>query len=73
MSPIILYTTECPKCKILETKLNSKNIKYMKSNDVKEMIKLGYKTAPLLKIEDNIMEFTAAIQWVNSQPEEAAA
>lgn len=72
MSPI-LYTTECPKCKVLEAKLNSKNIQYTKSNDIKEMINLGYKTAPLLKIGDNIMEFTAAIQWVNSQPEEAAA
>ena len=25
---IILYTTHCPRCKVLETKLNNKNLEY---------------------------------------------
>ena len=38
---IILYSTNCPKCKILEKKLTEKNIKFTKNNNVIEMSELG--------------------------------
>ena len=31
---IILYSTGCPKCKILKKKLEDKNIDYVESDDI---------------------------------------
>ena len=69
MSPIILYSNDCPRCHVLQSKLTSKNIKYTKVSDVKEMISLGIKSVPMLKVNDNLIEFTSAVNWVNSQKE----
>ena len=33
MDKVVLYSTGCPKCKILEQKLNMKSIPYEKTND----------------------------------------
>lgn len=62
---ITLYTTHCPKCKVLAMKLNSKNIAFDECDDVEEMRRLGYQFAPLLRVGDKVMDFTQAIQWVN--------
>ena len=35
---VILYSTGCPKCRVLKTKLDKKNINYIENNDVEEMI-----------------------------------
>lgn len=62
---VILYTTGCPKCKILEAKLAQKGISFSIEENLDEMIELGYQSAPLLKVDDNIMEFGAAVKWAN--------
>ena len=65
---IVVYSTNCPRCKILETKLNQKGITYEVCTDVDEMIALGLSSAPGLKIEDGpIMGFSEAVKWVNEQ------
>lgn len=64
---ITLFSTKCPKCLVLEAKLNQKQIEYEEINDVDEIIKLGYKSAPLLKVDDKIMLFKEALDWVNEQ------
>ena len=65
---ITLYSTNCPKCKVLETKLKNKNIEYNTCTDVEEMTAHGIKTAPTLQLEDNtILNFTDAVRWVNSK------
>lgn len=63
---IILYSTNCPKCRILEQKLNSKNITFTINNDVDEMEKLGIMSAPVLKIDGELYNFGEAIKWVKS-------
>lgn len=65
MSNVVLYSTGCPKCKILEQKLVNKNIAYEKTNDVSKLIKLGFTSAPVLKIDDDYLEFKAANEWIN--------
>lgn len=62
---VVLYTTGCPKCKILEAKLAQKGISFSIEENLDEMIELGYQSAPLLKVDDNIMEFGAAVKWAN--------
>ena len=64
---ITLYTTDCPKCKILESKLEDKNITYEKCKDIKTMMAKGYMSAPMLEINDEIMNFIEAVEWVKEQ------
>ena len=62
---ITLFSTNCPKCKVLEQKLNAKNIKFNICNDIQEIIDKGFMTVPILKNNDEYLEFSQAIKWVN--------
>ena len=62
---IILYSTNCPKCKILEQKLKSKNIKYIEFTDVNKMIEMGFSVMPMLEVDGFVMDFTTANKWIN--------
>ena len=65
MNEIILYTTHCPKCRVLEKKMEQKGIKFTTCEDIDEMNNLGFTSAPMLKIDNNFMEFNKAIKWIN--------
>lgn len=67
ISEIVLYSTGCPKCKVLALKLDAKNIGYTVFTDVPAMIKMGIMSAPKLGIDGKIMDFTDAIAWLNEQ------
>lgn len=67
MDEIILYSTGCPKCKILKNKLDNKNIEYMEVNNVDVMLGLKIDAVPVLFCGDKRMEFKEAIEWVNKQ------
>lgn len=64
---IILYSTNCPKCKILEKKLTEKNIKFTKNNNVVEMAELGIDQVPVLSIDSVILNFVEANKWINER------
>ena len=64
---VILYSTGCPKCRVLKTKLDKKNINYIENNDVEEMLELGFDFLPVLKVDNDIMNFTEANDWINKQ------
>ena len=66
---VILYSTGCPKCRVLKTKLDKKNINYIENNDVEEMLELGFDLLPVLKVDNDIMNFTEAIKWIGEQNE----
>lgn len=63
---VTFYTTHCPKCSVLQSKLKAKGIDYTENSDVQEMISLGFKSAPLLKVDDQVMDFATAVKWVNA-------
>lgn len=63
---IILYSTDCPKCKILKQKLDEKNINYETYKDAKVMLSKGIKSAPMLEIDGEMMNFNEAIKWILS-------
>ena len=63
---IKLYTIDCPKCKILEMKLDQKNIKYEKIKDIDIMKGLGIMTAPVLGVDDKLLMFTDAVKYINT-------
>ena len=62
---ITLYTTHCPKCNVLQQKLNNKNIEFKICDDIDYMLYLNIQQAPYLKVDDKLMDFSEAIKWVN--------
>lgn len=62
---VIFYTTHCPKCRILEQKLNAKNIEYSEFTDVDKMIEMGFSMMPMLEVDGVIMDFATANKWIN--------
>ena len=67
MVKIILYSTNCPKCNVLEKKLQSKNIDFEICNDVDLMLSKGIQQAPYLEVDNELMDFTKAVKWVNEK------
>ncbi len=63
---VILYTTHCPKCKVLEKKLSAKNIAYTEITDTDVMLEMGFNATPMLEVDGNIMDFKAASDWINN-------
>ena len=64
---IKMYSTHCPQCKVLETKLNKKNIQYEVCDDLDTMKQLGFKSVPVLDVDGTIFNFSDAVKWVNNQ------
>lgn len=63
---VILYSTHCPKCNVLEKKLKQKNIPYEEINDIEIMKEKGYLSVPVLGVDDVSMDFKTASDWINS-------
>lgn len=64
---ITLYSTGCPKCKVLKMKLEQKGIEFTECNDTDKMQELGISTVPMLQVDDGeIMNFTSAVAYVNA-------
>lgn len=64
---ITLYTTGCPMCKVLKSKLDSNGLDYDVIDDLDKMIELGFQSAPILDVDGTIMTFQEAVKWVNEQ------
>ena len=62
---IVLHSTGCPRCKVLETKLNARGIKYTINNDTEKMEALGIMSVPCLEVDGKIMQFKEANDWIN--------
>lgn len=64
---IVLYSTKCPKCKVLEAKLKQGNIEYEEINDVNLMVNKGFTTAPVLEVDGIAYNFKEAVEWIGEQ------
>ena len=68
---IKLYSTGCPKCKVLEAKLKQKNIEYEVEKDPAAIIAKGQEvnilSAPILEVENKYYDFAKAIKYVNER------
>lgn len=64
---LILYSTGCPKCKILEKKLNEIKVLFTTNNNVDEMLSLGLSSAPALSVDGKLMNFTEAMKWLRER------
>ncbi|MEE0084338.1 MAG: hypothetical protein UE068_08960 [Paludibacteraceae bacterium] len=64
---VILWSTHCPRCKVLELKLKQKNIDFEENNNVAEMTAKGFKEAPKLEVDGVVMDFKQAVDWIKEQ------
>ena len=64
---IKLYSTGCPKCRVLEKKLTEKGIEYNLISDKDIMKEKGLNFLPVLEIDDRLLEFKEAVNWVNEE------
>lgn len=64
---ITLYSTHCPKCKVLEMKLKQKNISYEEVTDIEIMKEKGFMSVPKLEVDGTIYEFKEAAKWIGEQ------
>lgn len=69
---IILYSTGCPKCKVLKHKLEETGIAYTENNAVDEMLSLGIAQVPVLSVDGELLDFKLAVEWTNLQREPVA-
>ena len=65
---IILYSTGCPKCKVLEKKMDSAGLEFKIETDnekVKDACeKLGTLSVPILEIDGRVYGFTDAVKII---------
>lgn len=65
-----LYTINCPKCIVLEKKLDKAGIEYNKITDKDEIVKIslehGFKSAPILEDDGNFMKFEDAVEYIKT-------
>ena len=72
MNNVVLYSSNCPRCVILETKLKQKNINFSIKNsedDLNKLFEEGFREMPVLEVDDKKYTFGEAIQLVNNYTE----
>ena len=67
MMNVVLYSTHCPKCKVLALKLKQKSIDYEEINDVEVMKSKGFVSAPKLEVDGVVYDFKEAVEWIGAQ------
>ena len=68
---IILYSTDgCPKCNGIKRGLDKKKINYTLIHGEQaenEVMKMGYNSMPILKVNDRIMRYPEAYNWLRNE------
>lgn len=64
---ITMYSTNCPKCRVLEMKLKMKGIAHSVVTDVDEMVAKGMTSAPALEVDGKLMGFKESMAWLSSK------
>lgn len=61
------YSIGCPRCIVLEKKLEQKNINFELISDRSVMEAKGFLSAPVLEVDGVVMDFTQAVKWIGEQ------
>ena len=63
---VVFYTIDCPKCRVLESKLKTKMVAFEECRDIEIMQEKGFKSAPMLEVDGTVMSFGEAVKWINN-------
>lgn len=61
---ITVYTTHCPRCKILEKTLLGAGFEFAQCEDVDTMVAMGFQEIPQMEVDGKIYGFKEAIKWI---------
>ena len=64
---ITLYTVDCPRCKMLENRLNKANIEYDVCKDTERMLDMGMNDVPVLEVDGKLLNYKEATEWIESK------
>lgn len=64
---ITLYTTRCPKCLMLEDRLNDNQIDYNVVDDKTIMSVMHIDKVPMLDVDGTLMDYRAAMAWLKER------
>jgi glutaredoxin len=73
MDKIILYSTNCPKCKVICKKLQQKNIEFTEidcktdTTYIEMLSGKGFRGMPVLQVGDEYFDFIKANKWIGEQ------
>ena len=67
---LIMYSTGCPRCKILGMMLEKKGISYEINNNIDTMEQLGIQSVPILSIDGQLMPYDEDVRWITNYQEE---
>jgi len=62
---VILYTVDCPKCFVLEKKLNQASISFETCRDEDIMGQKNISSIPTLEVDGKLYTFKEAVDWIN--------
>jgi len=66
MNKVILFSTHCPQCIMLENLLKKKKVNFeLKIVSAEELKSMGYSSAPILEVNGKALCFNEAKTWVN--------
>lgn len=60
---VILYSNNCPRCRVLKQKLDAKTVNYTEENSVEKMFAMGIEQTPVLSVNGNLLSYNEAIEW----------
>lgn len=63
---LILYTTGCENCRILEQILNKKGLKYAIIQGEDPIMEMGMTSAPILKVDGEPLVYWKAVKFLNT-------
>lgn len=61
---MVLYSTGCPKCGILEKRLKKDGFIFQVSNDVDYLIEKGFENAPVLEVNGKLHKYEDAMEML---------
>ena len=62
---MILYSNDCPRCKILKAKLDEKKLEYKVVSEMNSFAEKGFKSLPWLEVDGENLDFGYAIKYIN--------
>lgn len=64
---IVLYSNHCPCCDALKVRLDNSGIDYVVNSDTDAMLSQGITYLPMLSVNGNMMNYPAALAWLNER------
>lgn len=61
---ITVYTTHCPRCKILEKTLASRGVDYTAVEDVDTIVAKGFQMVPMMEVDGKVLDYKEAMFWI---------